>query len=155
MCLRHTAGECDGASVAPTSVHATVSHRCRWWNVSIHTEKTPYRHAQDAIPHLMQWIVPLWEDAAASMGLPRDLDGVMRLHRAACYSVRRPVAVAVWVGVGVYMCVLLQRHWVVPSLTATLCLQDDPLVMELTWAGMATMTDAQRLILDQQALLDL
>ena len=51
MCLRHTAGECDGASVAPTSVHATVSHRCRWWNVSIHTEKTPYRHAQDAIPH--------------------------------------------------------------------------------------------------------
>ena len=66
----------------------------------------------------MQWIVPLWEDAAASMGLPRDLDGVMRLHRAACYS-------------------------------------DDPLVMELTWAGIATMTDAQRLILDQQALLDL
>ena len=81
----------------------------------------------------------------------------LRVAVCRCVAVAVAVAVAVWVGgwLWLWLCALLLRHWVVRHSPQPLCLQDDPLVMELTWAGIATMTDAQRLILDQQALLDL
>ena len=42
---------------------------------------------QDTLLNRIPDVEPLWEDAAASMGLPRNLEGVARLIRAAAAEV--------------------------------------------------------------------
>ena len=51
-------------------------------------DSAPFSSTQALIDPLVAWILPLWEDAASNLGLPRTLDGIARLHRAVAVMVR-------------------------------------------------------------------
>ena len=51
----------------------------------------PFLQVQYRTIGVIQYIMPLWEDCAGSMGLPRDMEGVARLQRAAMTCVRLAV----------------------------------------------------------------
>ena len=53
-------------------------------------DSAPFSSTQALIDPLVAWILPLWEDAASNLGLPRTLDGIARLHRAVAVVVRSP-----------------------------------------------------------------
>ena len=76
---RSTSGACVG-TVNSCSGHTLGAHMfgaCRSLD-----DSAPFSSTQALIDPLVAWILPLWEDAASNLGLPRTLDGIARLHRA-------------------------------------------------------------------------
>ena len=73
------------------------------------------------------------------MGLPRDMEGVARLQRAAIACVRLAVHTSCRIAVTLFV-----RLW-----------QADPRVAELAWATFFVFADAPVLVRTQQALCDL
>ena len=108
-------------------------------------EDAPFRtNVQNSMLAHIEDVEPLWEDTAASMGLPRNLEGVARLIRAAAAEVRAH-----------YLCTFSLS----PSLTKFSCRcplpQMDPHVVELSFFGMAMLPAAPQLVACQQALCEL
>ena len=99
----------------------------------------PFLQVQYRTIGVIQYIMPLWEDCAGSMGLPRDMEGVARLQRAAIACVRLAVHTSCRIAVTLFV-----RLW-----------QADPRVAELAWATFFVFADAPQLVRTQQALCDL
>ena len=164
---RHVAGGASGHAAAAagggrgTCVYGQKVRRCQRGCVWPHdcyltkghvstpdtclAEDAPFRtNVQNSMLAHIEDVEPLWEDAAASMGLPRNLEGVARLIRAAAAEVRTH-----------YLCTFSLS----PSLTKFPCRcplpQMDPHVVELSFFGMAMLPAAPQLVACQQALCEL
>ena len=107
-------------------------------------EDAPFRtNVQNSMLAHIEDVEPLWEDTAASMGLPRNLEGVARLIRAAAAEVRIICACTFSLS---------------PSLKFSCrcpLLQMDPYVVELVFFGIAMLPAAPQLVACQQALCEL
>ena len=99
----------------------------------------PFLQVQYRTLGVIQYIMPLWEDCAGSLGLPRDMEGVARLQRAAIACVRLAPHTSCRITVTLFVAL-----W-----------QADPRVAELTWTTFLAFADAPQLVRTQQALCEL
>lgn len=65
------------------------------------SDAIPYISVHNLTVRIMQAVIPLWEDTAASMGLPRNFEGVARLTRAVTTSRDPRIVELAWATIAV------------------------------------------------------
>lgn len=92
MCFPREQGAACGVIACVPSVHTSRLTRA----YRLPSDAIPYISVHNLTVRIMQAVIPLWEDTAASMGLPRNFEGVARLTRAVTTSVCRPLHSCAW-----------------------------------------------------------